>query len=60
MYRLGESQYYYDSSGLYRKVKLTPQGYHIKDKHGKLRWFTQKDLERIVNMTMSSSQNDTI
>ena len=57
MYRLGDSQYYYISGGLYRKVKLTPQGYHIKDKHGKLRWFTEKE---IVKMTMPkiSSQND--
>lgn len=61
MIQIGESSYYFDPSSreVYRKVKMTKQGYHIKDKHGKLKWITLDTIEKcLVKMTNSSSQND--
>ena len=64
MIQIGESSYYFDPSSreVYRKVKMTKQGYHIKDKHGKLKWITlatiEKCLVKMTNSSSSSSQND--
>lgn len=64
MIQIGESSYYFDPSSreVYRKVKMTKQGYHIKDKHGKLKWITlatiEKCLVKMTNPSSSSSQND--
>lgn len=40
---------YYEHEGqLYRRVKMTPKGYHLKDKTGKYRWITMKKILEII------------
>lgn len=60
MIQIGDSSYYFDPSSreVYRKVKMTKQGYHIKDKHGKLKWVTLATIEKCLVKMTTSSQND--
>ena len=41
--------YYVLEDELYRKVKMTPKGYHLKDKKGKLQWITMKKIKDILD-----------
>lgn len=41
--------YYVFEDELYRKVKMTPKGYHLKDKTGKYRWITMKKILEILD-----------
>ena len=41
--------YYVFEDELYRKVKMTPKGYHLKDKKGKLQWITIKKIKDILD-----------
>ena len=41
--------YYVFEDELYRKVKMTQKGYHLKDKKGKLQWITMKKIKDILD-----------
>lgn len=41
--------YYVFEDELYRKVKMTPKGYHLKDKKGKLQWISIKKIKDILD-----------
>lgn len=40
--------YYIYNNELYRKVKMTPKGYHLKNKQGKLKWITLTQILDII------------
>lgn len=41
--------YYVYNGELYRKVKMTQKGYHLRNKKNKLVWITMKKIMEIIN-----------
>lgn len=41
--------YYVHDNELYRKVKMTQKGYHLRNKKNKLVWITMKQILDLLN-----------
>ena len=47
--------YYYEDGEVYRKLKMTNQGYHIQC-NGKLKWVTPSDIEKFLKLNDTNKE----